>query len=98
MSISILVEPSQTGFRATTGAPLDLLAEASSAAGAINALSEKISHRLQNGAILVEHPSPAPHPPIPVLPLAENPLFDDWLAAVEKFRSDSSANDATEPR
>lgn len=99
MSISILVEPSETGFRATTGAPLDLSADAPSAAEAVNALNEKIARRLQTGAMLVEHPGPAPRPPIAILPLADNPLVDDWLAAVEELRSappPGSAGDASE--
>ncbi len=96
MSISILVEPSQSGFRAATGAPLDLSAEAPSAAEAVNAVNEKIARRLRDGAMLVEHFGTAPRPPIHVVPLAENPLFDDWLAAVEIFRSNSPVGDASE--
>ena len=41
MTISILVEPSQIGFRATTSGPLELSAEAASAAEAVNALHER---------------------------------------------------------
>jgi hypothetical protein len=78
----------QVGFRATTGGPLDLSAEAASAAEAVNALHEKIANRLERGAILIDHPVHSPRPPIPVLPLAENPLFDAWLAAVETYRAE----------
>jgi len=88
MTSSILVEPSQVGFRATTGGPLDLSAEAASAAGAVRALHEQIASRLERGAILSDHPVNPPRPPIPVLPLSENPLFDSWLAAVETFRAE----------
>ncbi len=88
MTISILVEPIQVGFRATTGGPLELSAEAASAAAAVKALHEKIASRLERGGILIEHCVSAPRPPIPVLPLAENPLFDTWLAAVETYRSE----------
>src|SRR5262245_15950194 len=88
MTISILVEPSQAGFRATTGGPLDLSAEAASAAEAISVLHEKFTNRLQGGAILIDHPVCPPRPPIPVLPLSENPLFDARLAAVENYRTE----------
>jgi hypothetical protein len=88
MTISILVEPSVVGFRATTGGPLDLSAEAVSAAEAVRALHEKIASRLERGAFLIDHPVPPPGPPIPVLPLSENPLFDDWLAAVARYRAE----------
>ena len=49
MSISILVEPSKSGFRATTGGPLDLTAEALSAAEALKVLQAKIACRLEQG-------------------------------------------------
>jgi len=98
MTISILVEPSQVGFRATTGGPLDLSAEAASAAEAVNALQEKIANRLERGAILIDHPVRSPRPPIPVLPLSENPLFDAWLAAVETFRAERETLESSSER
>jgi hypothetical protein len=73
MTISILVEPSQVGFRATTGGPLDLSAEAASAAEAVRALHQKIANRLERGAILIDHPVHPPRPPIPVLVSPESP-------------------------
>jgi len=88
MTISILVEPTPIGFCATTGGPLNMSAEAASAAEAVKALHEKISRRLEHGAILLDHSVQAPRPPIPVLSLAENPLFDAWLAAVETYRAE----------
>jgi hypothetical protein len=95
MAISILVEPSPTGFCAATGGPLNLSAEAASAAEAVNALDEKIARRLENGAILIDHPSHAPRPPISVLPLAEDPLFDAWLAAVETYRTERESQESS---
>jgi hypothetical protein len=88
MTISILVERSQAGFRATTGGPLELSAEAASAAEAVNALQEKIANRIARGAILIDHPVPPPRPPVPVVPLGQNPLLDAWLAAVETYRAE----------
>jgi hypothetical protein len=88
MTISILVEPSQVGFRAMTGGPLELSADAASAAEAVSALQEMIAGRLERGAILIDHPVHPPRPPIPVLSLSENPLFDAWLAAVETYRAE----------
>ena len=98
MTISILVEPDQLGFRATTGGPLNLSAEAASAAEALTALQAQIDSRFERGAILVHHPVPAPQSPIPLIPLAENPLFDAWLEAIEKYREEKEAQDrATYP-
>ena len=88
MTISILVEPSEVGFRATTGGPLDLSAEAASTAEAVHALQEKIATRFEREAFLIDHPVHPRRPPIPVLPLSENPLFDAWLAAVETYRAE----------
>jgi len=86
MTISILVEPSQGGFRAVTGGPLDLSAEAASAAEALMALQLQIDNRFAHGAILVDRPVPTPPSPIKLTPLAENPLFDAWLVSIEKYR------------
>jgi len=87
MSISILVEPGVNGFRAAAGSPLDLCAEGDSAAAAVAALRGKIANRLSGGAMLIEQSISNPASPVPVLPLAENPLFDDWLVAIEEYRN-----------
>lgn len=92
MSISILVEPAAGGFRAATGAPLNLSAEAESADAAVAAVRAKIGERLRGGAVLVEHPVPFAST-VPVVPLHENPLFDDWLAAVEEYRRTQDAEE-----
>ncbi len=92
MTISILVEPTSSGFRADTGGPLHLSAEASTSSDAIAALQSQVAHRVQNGAIIVKLPVPPPSP-IAILPLAENPLFGEWLAAVEEFRNQRDAED-----
>ncbi len=84
MGIPILVEPVANGYRATTGGPLDLMAEASSTAQAVTDLRAKIARRLSAGAMLIEQPIPPA--PTNARPLAENPLFDQWLEAVEEYR------------
>lgn len=94
MAITMLVEPIPTGFFATTGGPLDLSAEAASAAEAVHALQEKIARRLEGGAVLIDHPTQATRTPIPVLPLSENPLFEPWLEAVEKHRTEQQSPEA----
>jgi len=43
--------------------------------------------------MLIEQSVSNPVSPVPVLPLAENPLFDDWLVAIEEYRN---ARDAEE--
>ena len=93
MSISILVEPTPQGFRAVSGSPLDLDAVAESAVAAVDALRAKISDRLRGGAMLIEQNISTVNQPVPLLPLAENPLFDDWLAEVEKYRAMKDAEE-----
>lgn len=93
MSISILIEPLSNGYRATSGSPLELVAEAESAAAAVAVLRQKIGDRLRNGAVLIEHAIGSPASPVPVVPLAENPLFDDWLAAVDDYRNRQEAEE-----
>lgn len=93
MTIPILVEPIPTGFRASTGGPLDLYAEAPSIAEAFTAIQSQIDCRFEKGAVLVPHWIPVPKSPIPLLPLAENPLFDSWLREVEQFREEKEAQD-----
>ncbi len=93
MSIPILVEPAANGFRAAAGSPLDLCAEGDSAAAAVAALRAKIADRLRGGAMVIEQSITNPASPVPAIPLAENPLFDEWLVAVEDYRN---ARDAEE--
>jgi hypothetical protein len=84
MEIPVLVEPSPAGFRASTGAPLGLSADGPTADAAMTALRTLVADRLHAGSqlrtLIVPGPSPAPSR------LAENPLFDDWLRAVEEYR------------
>lgn len=91
MSIPILVEPKPSGFSASTGGPLDLSAEGASAAEAVQVIRQMIARCFQSGAVLIEHPVKRIVPPIPILPLAENPLFETWMRAVETYRTQQDA-------
>jgi hypothetical protein len=48
---------------------------------------------LARGAVIVQHPIPAPQSPIPLIPLAENPLFDKWMEAIDKYREEKELQD-----
>jgi hypothetical protein len=82
MSISMLIEPAETGFRATTGSPLNLSAEGKSAGQAVAVLRSMIQDKLSHGSILIEQSFTQNQLPIPITPLADNPLFNEWLEAV----------------
>lgn len=86
MSISVLIEPTESGFRAETGGPLNLSAEAASTEAAIDALQAMISQRIRDGATLVELPVTGNRSLQPAGRLAEHPLFDEWLSAVQECR------------
>jgi hypothetical protein len=83
MTISILVEPSQVGFRATTGGPLELTAEAASAAAAVTAIQEMIAGPRERKPILIAHHVSPPRFAIPVLRL-RHPVCTCRLRAVLK--------------
>lgn len=89
MELPILVEPSPAGFRAATGAPLDLAADGPTADAAVAALRALVAARLAAGTqlrTLTVHPPAQPT-------LASNPLFGDWLRAVERYRDQRDAEE-----
>jgi hypothetical protein len=96
MSISILVEPTATGFRAETGSPLNLSVDAPSSELAVSALRAKIAQRLQNGAQIIQLPMPQWKSPVPIPPLSENPLWEDFLKAVKDYREQREAEEEAE--
>jgi hypothetical protein len=58
------------------------------------AMSEaKIDSRFERGTIHVERTAPAPQAPIPLIPLAKNPLFGAWMEAIEKYREEKEQQD-----
>jgi hypothetical protein len=94
MTITVLVERSAAGFRASTGSPVPLAADGPSEDAAVAALRELLTDRLRAGgqlrSITLGHPAPL-LPPGPAL--ADNPLFDDWLRAVEDYRTRRDAEE-----
>jgi hypothetical protein len=56
-------------------------------------LGAQLDSRFEHGAILVHHSVPAPQSPIPMIPLADNPLFDSWLEAIENYRDEKELQD-----
>lgn len=89
MEIPVLVEPSPAGFRATTGAPLGLTADGPTADAAVAALQILVADRFRAGAQLRTLSVNGPTLPSPSgRRLADNPLFNDWLRAVEEYRQE----------
>jgi hypothetical protein len=93
MTISILVEPTSNGFRATTGGPFDLTVEADTASEAMKAIQVKMEMRIADGAMIVEQPIPMGHSPVVLPNLCDNPLFEKWIVEVEKYREERELQD-----
>lgn len=93
MTIPILVEPASSGFRAETGGPLNLSAVGTSSGEAVASLRELIAARLSNGATIIDLPVPQKPPLVHELPLSENPLWPDFLAAIEEKRRKADLED-----
>jgi len=90
MSITILVEPIQTGFRASTGSPLEMSAEAASRDEVIAKLQHQVNQRLLNGAELVSLNSSSPIKANPWVKFAgmfaNDPEFAAWQEAIAENR------------
>ena len=88
MDIPVLLEPTPTGFRATSGAPFNLTAEAATADAAILELRKQWAVRLalsEVRAVSVALPEPDPmfeH----ARRLGASPLFEEWAASVKEAR------------
>ena len=94
MQIPVLVEPHADGFRASTGSPVPLSADGPSEDAAVAALRALLADRLRAGGRLRTLTLTGPTPVLPPGPgLADNPLFDDWLAAVEEYRTRRDAEE-----
>lgn len=92
MDIPVLLEPTPTGFRATTGAPFHLTAEAATANEAVTMLRLQIADRQAAGIQIVSITLPDPlfeH----AARLRANPLFEDWARGVKEARRQREADE-----
>jgi hypothetical protein len=95
MQIPILVEPiSANGFRASTGAPLHLHADAANRAEALQALRELIDRRVAAGAELVELTVGAAAHPLAKFAgcFKDDPLLQEWKDAMREYRDQVNAD------
>jgi hypothetical protein len=81
MQITILIEPIKGGrFRARSGEPLPLSAEADSREEAVRHLEQLLVDRLHNGAELRAVNVPSGEPTPPPLPFPADNLYEtDWV-------------------
>ena len=94
MNIPVLLEPIAGGFRASTGAPLNLSAEAPTAELALAAINSSIQARIAAGSKMVElHvPSTSREQELAAL-LAADPMFDEWVEAMNEYRQEREAEE-----
>jgi hypothetical protein len=92
MNIPVLLEPTPNGFRASTGAPLNLTAEAPTADAALGTLRSVVVVKQSAGARIVQLVIPTPSPLADLAArLAANPLLDEWTAATKAYRQEQDA-------
>ena len=89
MDITVLVEPvAGSGFRAVSGAPFAMQADAPTREEAIGKIRELIADRLGDGAELLNLQVGSPEHPLArfVGILKGDPLLEPWKAAMEDYR------------
>jgi hypothetical protein len=86
MELPVLVTQQPNGFRAATGGPLDLTADGPTPDAAVGALRVAVVAKLQSGQVRTLVVSDAEVTAGAGRRLGENPLFDDWVQAVEEYR------------
>lgn len=87
MNVPILVLPQPSGFRASTGGPLDLAADGPTPDAAVAALRSLVATKLTGGGhVRVLTVTDVDSILANGRRLGESPLFDDWVKEVEEFR------------
>ena len=87
MNFPVLVLPQASGFRASTGRPLDLAADGPTPDDAVAALRSLVAAKLNGGGhVRVLTVSDVDSILATGRKLGESPLFEDWATEVEEYR------------
>ena len=86
LELPVLVSPQPTGFRASTGGPLDLTADGPTPDAAVDALRTLLATKLQGSQIRAVIVTDVDSLRAAARKLGESPLFEDWVQAVEEYR------------
>ena len=97
MNIPVLLEPTATGFRASTGAPLNLSAEAPTADEALAAVRLRLAAKVAAGSRLVSIEEATARLTQAWDRLANDPQRDQFLEAMDAYRKERDADDDTPP-
>ncbi len=92
MTFSVLTEPTPTGYRASTGAPLSLLAEGPTESAALNALRAMVDRKCLGGAKI--HQLNIPDDLRAAWDeLADDPSRDEHVQAMAEYRKTREADE-----
>jgi hypothetical protein len=87
MELPVLVLPRSSGFRASTGGPLDLAADGPTPDAAVSALHSLVAARLNAGGHIRTLTLTAVDSVLAAgRKVGGSPLFDDWVKEVEEYR------------
>ena len=92
MELPVLVLPQPSGFRASTGGPLDLTADGPTADAAVDALRAVVVAKMQTGTVRTLTVSDADFTGALARRIGESPLFEDWVRAVEEYRREHNTS------
>lgn len=96
MELPVLITPQPSGFRATTGEPFSLSADGPTPDAAMNALRSVVVAKFHCGEIRTLTLSDADVTRNLARRLGANPLFEDWVQAVEEYRREHNTIPAAE--
>ena len=90
MQIAVIIEPLPgTGFRARTGEPLSITAEASTSDEALSKVRRALAERLSNGIRVAAIELPTRTDPWKAMAgcFRDNPMFDEVVDIIERHRT-----------
>jgi plasmid replication initiation protein len=97
MTIPVLLEPTKAGFRASTGAPFSLSAEAQLAEDALKAVRLQLLAKLAAGCRIVDVGESVAAALQATERLANDPQRQQFLDAVEAYRKERDAEETGRP-
>jgi len=92
MNLPVLLEPTATGFRASTGSPLNLTTEASTSEGALKAIRLQIAVAFARGCSIVDVGSTVQKFSVASDLLANDPQHDQFLEAMAEYRNERDSH------
>lgn len=102
MQIPVVIEPFGTGgFRAQSLPPFTAIAVGNTSDEALSKLRDELNKEVQGGKrlVMLEVESKEENPWLAMAgSLKDNPLFDEWQAAIEEYRRQCDIEAGIEPR